>query len=106
MTTQEANKMCAEFMGINIIDINGVCHIDGTSKTEPLYKYSLDALVSVWNKMEISGTELMFNKYARGQIEVVVKWGNAGHEWTWNSGKTIQEAAVIATAKAIKEIKK
>lgn len=100
MNSQEANKIIAEFMEWELFKetvSDGIFH-------RPLFTLSLDALVPVWEKI--------------GKYPNMTKWsGLYSCEFQISIGKgfkykiveccnhkgTIQEAAAIATAKAIKE---
>ena len=123
MDSNEANKIIAEFMGYYYIGIENKrledlpCLIltrkcDG----ERIYKYpyseSLDALVPVWQKLKedfdlyhfdigFNGNEfsvdITFENKAEALDDTIMRSNCA-----WSN--TIQEAAAIATAKAIKEL--
>lgn len=101
MTPQEANKIIAEFMG-NKWDRDRVAitEEDGFTHYHTPYSKNLDALVPVWEKLKLGtcGESLIFNKNCMGNWEADFYSGDSESE-------TIQEAACIATAKAIKELK-
>lgn len=90
---EEANKIIAEFMS----DVP-------SAYTEIVYSNSLDALVPVWGKM-IALPEFENRVNSEGEI---CRWScrvNIQYKETYfYDAKTIQEAAAIATAKAVKNI--
>ena len=109
MNEQEANKVIAEYMGETLQGDYRVSGRVGTSidpsavyLSEPYYK-SLDALVPVWERLEDmtgSGHDSYFKRWSDG-------------DWLFDFGETekahsfsasLQQAACIATAKAIKEL--
>jgi hypothetical protein len=100
MTPQEANKIIAEFMGnINPVPSNIDELSEKQKKIYQPYAYSLDALVPVWEKMKLR----QYFSYESGIFRIY----KSKHRNNWSGiGKTIQEAAAIATAKAIEELKK
>lgn len=116
MKPEEADRIIAEFMGwkfkihprgLNYVGYNTdrYWHLEGdTNKYEahPEYSESLDELVPVWEKLklafEISLGITKFGKYCLIQREIENK--TISHEKT---SLSIQQAAAIATAKAIKE---
>lgn len=89
MEPQEANKIIAEYMGVSL----------ETFLTYNLKSYSksLDAIVPVWEKLEIR-MSLDMNYRDMSPWACVCVYEIAAF------GETIQEAAAIATAKAILEI--
>lgn len=98
MTLEEANKTIAEYMGTtyrNTKHGNEIMYLG--------YSNSLDALVPVWEKLKVHEHVALdiTNK------EVFV-WEEGNYTCGWHSynstGNTIQEAACLATAKAIKEL--
>lgn len=109
MNKEEANKILAEYMGteINPEDDSVFMEEEDYIVYDYLYSDSLDALVSVWEKLDIDGQaydnydrEFMkheFRIYITNNRELLDFQGN---------GQSIQEAAAIATAKAIQEIEK
>ena len=98
MKTEEANKIIAEYMGENLIVPVNINELSGSQKKiyQP-YIYSLDALVPVWEKLGVDDMDL---HPLRG--ECYIYWRGLGIK---GKGETVQEAACIATAKAIKELK-
>ena len=105
MKAQEANKIIAEYMGnTNPVPVN----LDKLSarqlKMYLPYMYSLDALVPVWEKLSTIDLRLCGVGYDCHFYET-----NIGYKFkladNFSEGKTIQEAAAIATAKAIQELK-
>ena len=115
MKADEANKIIADFMGYGIAKkVNGV-----PFATSPIpkakyrledYYLSLDALVPVWEKLEFFDNE----EFITTDNEVTIKKWHGDGEWLFmfneiegvGFGRTLQEAAAIATAKAIKELGK
>jgi hypothetical protein len=100
ITPEQANKIIAEFMGGHskspIIKFE---FGDGVQHRPVNYFESLDALMPVWEKLEF--------------IDLRCAWIDNKYDFTLSlndnytyRGKTIQEAAAIATAKAIMEIEK
>lgn len=116
MTREEANKIIAEFMGKcwHTWNISGFdCWCAKCGKDLPNksigkyngYKYteSLDALVPVWEKLEHHACIVQLSVYRS------IPWCNVQSAVIMigaQNGKTIYEAAAIATAKAILEMKK
>lgn len=112
MKPEEANKIIAEFMGwkphlnLELIELK-----TGTNEArkEVDYTQSLDALIPVWEKLPCF--DLLINKHSNG---ITVAFDSFDFEtfdsnyeiWVKRMGKakTIQEAAAIATAKAIQEL--
>lgn len=103
MTTNEANRVIAEFMGCvlkeqgwYVPEENGVIH-------ELNYSRSIDSLVPVWEKL---GKHL-FLEFCRHDVNDY-HWATFfDHKLNIDEGtvdRTIQEAACIATARAIKEL--
>ena len=98
MTPQEANRTIAEYMGTDYVEYKTYkCPVCDVSEFKA-YSESLDRLVPVWERLKLRPI-----------------FGNprdVGGEVCWltqdttmiASGKTIQEAACIATAKAIREL--
>lgn len=114
MTLEEANKIIAEYMGTTIEIIESINYAAPTTYDKIItkdYKYtskwyseSLDALVPVWEKMRAAEFKFVNIEYdcCGWFLDIddktdVRKYGRIG--------LSIQEAACIATAKAIKELK-
>ena len=104
MTNEEANKIIAEYMDkLPIVITERV----GIKITQRLEFFSLDALVPVWERIHnktLWNIEMMSDTMNAFEIE----WHHFGvtkvkHEGELN--ETIQEAAAIATAKAILKLK-
>jgi len=95
MTKEKANKICAEFMNTPERDINGfISHL----------KYiSLDALVSVWEKLS-PYYGVNFWKDADRYYCRLDHIKQSGYTISKNHS-TPQEAACIATGKCIQELK-
>lgn len=84
MKPEESNRVIAEYMG---------------DQNYGLWSRDLNALVPVWQKLD--KTNINFARYKIGwqcHVDDCVLQG------TWYSGKTMAEAAAIATAKAIQEL--
>ena len=115
MKVEEANKIIAKFMGWKFSQLVGFTNGYGymRNKGEELltehfedYYISLDKLVPVWEKLKPETDEWVitlgktissgFSGYYAQVIEV--------YNSIESEGNTIQEAAAIATAKAIKEL--
>ena len=114
MDIQDANKIIAEYMGFKIVS-DGISElIEGPSGTlrilKGTYSNSLDALVPVWEKLE--EVNVFVNRFAPHGKFVELCSDKKGKDYLpWDcfhyhkhEGTTIQEAACIATAKAIKEL--
>lgn len=120
MTPQEANKIIAEFMGYYFIgvekkrlNISPFLILTRTSDGERVYKYpyseSLDALVSVWEKLNLGIFKVFRNctdrKHFDYQYHFKVELSPFLDKTYTGRGLEIQEDAAIATAKAILELK-
>ena len=103
MTKEEANKIIAEFMNdANPVPSNINELSDRQKKIYQPYIYNLDALVPVWIKLKL-------NRVTLEQFDDRFDLFNADLDICHNyetSAKTIQEAAAIATARAIKHLDK
>jgi len=122
MELEEANKIIAEYMGEELyhrgIDGTLFALVDKSHKvnnhypSKPIYSRSLDALVPVWHKMEkdnnyggiciyscIIGKEETFT-VSSNLIREAGGFKADSHEYDEGSS-TLQEAAALATAKAI-----
>ena len=91
MTIDKANKVISEYMGHNIL-----CCYD---RSLGFYHQSLDSLISVWKKLNVLSIEGFLDL---NNFEVVFSDGSFSES---HQHKTIQEAACIATAKAIEGLK-
>ena len=100
MTTQEANRIIAEFMGVTNCGNECLAPCDCIANRKP----SLDNLVPVWAKLRRVN---FFFRWDKDEWEFVLteinKLSSYDYEGIRELG-TIQEAAAIATAKTIKEI--
>lgn len=119
MEPSEADKIIAEFMKatfdfknetVSFLDINRE-DMGSTEKSIVYHEYfskSLDALVPVWEKLN---TEIRFqreNLDGTGDWIAVEKNDfrmQSGGGNTWTQSSSIQQAAAIATSKAILELK-
>ena len=101
MTAEEANKIIALYMGVPEQYINGSIWSAEKGSTTTNFM-SLDALVPVWEKLKGRAGVIDLSLYPNGEPKAVilnVLYGSIGVD-----AETIQEAACIATAKAIKEL--
>jgi len=103
MTTDEANGVCAEFMGWKFsTDGSGDYFYLERRWESDIYSESLDALVPVWEKLE-PRSELIFDRFYDDEGDYWhVYFKDQKISITYTS---LQEAACIATAKAIQELK-
>ena len=104
MTAQEANGIIAEFMGHKA---KAITERIGIKIIQYPQYVSLDALVPVWEKLDLPNIyELDVrdpNQYAKGfGIRTYADLSYIQYE---DHSQSIQEAAAIATAKAILELK-
>ena len=105
MKASEANQIIAEYMGFTVysseceIMPQGMSHVREDFLT---YDKSLDALVPVWEKLNTRITRLGFI-YENNSHRFGLEMPNVS-KIIWHEGGSIQEAAAIATAKAIKEL--
>lgn len=114
MRIEEANMTIAKYMGFDRIQNDGKCdfcgqknytffEIDGGGECMfGTYSESLDALVPVWEKLECF-IDISGRKDSKEKAEVFMPYMKTG---LYETGKTIQEASCIATAKAILELQK
>lgn len=97
MKSEEANKIIAEFMGTGVwVPVDNDC-----GELETLYSWSLDALVPVWEKLDKKPICI-----SQGINQCEGKWFVQYGLFDGGERETIQEAAAIATAKAIQEMGK
>ena len=109
MTPQEANEIIHAYMGRGCLIYtasDGFIDSSGSINERLLYSNSLDALVPVWEKLNYSAVEVELRGFACGDKTCVVYQFNRECTSVQIESETIQEAAAIATAKAIKEIEK
>lgn len=105
MTIEEANKIIAKYMGLyvhkkNIVTSVRLGRVNG-SFVGSLYSDSLDALVPVWERMNIKlDFEIVLSHFPDGTC-YDSKFVNITE---YKSDTSIQHAACIATARAIKEL--
>lgn len=105
MNTQEANQIIAEFMGTGVwVPVDNDC-----GELETLYSWSLDALVPVWEKLNLGIFKVFRNctdrKHFDYQYHFKVELSPFLDKTYTGRGLEIQEAAAIATAKAIQELR-
>ena len=105
ITIEEANRLIAEYMGLKyVLERNHIISYSGL-KVSP-YSKSLDALVPVWEKLnlpKIIELDIRDHNYAKGFG--FRTYADLSYSIYEDSSESIQEAACIATAKAIKELK-
>lgn len=112
MKASEANQIIAEYMEAKFREYSELYHYDeyhslyGREPDEFLYTQSLDALVPVWEKLNYKVIVYYQNIYcSKGLFEVVAHSRHGDLKMSKGvSENSIQEAAAIATAKAIKEL--
>jgi hypothetical protein len=104
MGVEEANKIIAEYMGLDYPTRNDA----GFFMPNPNFK-SLDALIPVWEKLDVELSRLIFNGNVQDNTDNkkfhVSLFKESIFAFSDSFGDTIQEAAAIATAKAIQELK-
>lgn len=110
MTASEANKVIAEFMGMEIDFAKNGCVLTCTKDRwwHPLdFHLNLNALIPVWEKLKDKDASWGF------QIEMFCgksfefgfsQWNRQGHFVDQVISPNPQEAAAVATAKAIREL--
>ncbi|MBT8187830.1 MAG: hypothetical protein KJO73_09080 [Croceitalea sp.] len=109
MTPQEANKIIAEYMGLRFVEL-----CDNESYAQPnddnyeriVYSKSLDALVPVWRKLN-EDHELNLTITSDTMDAFLFYFDHYSTQKTIYESplnQSIQEAAAIATAKAIQEL--
>lgn len=119
MSNEEVNKIIAEFMGLDIygnmivefIERGANGEIVDLGRKSQFYTSSLDALVPVWKKLEAI-KKISFNLDSQGCIPFRIRVkgnrnpskGRVSPDIDYR-GKSIQEAAAHATAKAIMELR-
>lgn len=109
MNSEEANRIIAEYMGYKYRDGSETKIVQGEAYTR-LCKYnkSLDALVPVWEKLKLEKClcvkfSLLKNKRDFCEFNYG-EYGAADWQDSIEQLGKIQEAAAIATAKAIQEL--
>jgi len=110
MSNEEVTKIITEYMGGMVLE--GVISFPELRplNLKPLgfYTNSLDALVPVWEKLQARPMfEYDHSPLQNKMMEFCEVSDNSDGElpYGYGSGKTIQEAAAHATAKAIKSLK-
>ena len=102
MNSDEANRIIAEYMG-NELGGYYVCNTEDCDEIKT-YGDSLDALVPVWSQLATVDGFRFSNRLTIFKDKSVSDVSTSRGICCLEEGKTIQEAAVIATAKAIKEL--
>jgi len=98
MEAQEAFKILAKFEGWEMVSTHWVNH-NSVAMAVPDYLNDLNALVPVWERLEINTIQHFLSTPKGYQWETDL-FGKNAHERNGHR-KTLQEAAAIATAKAI-----
>lgn len=105
MTLQEANQTIAEYMGEDGFHKHptGIDPYAGMWKMEdnPKDFISLDSLITVWEKLGIS--EIIGSRYCDGEWIFEIRKFSTGKVIEGLNRESLQKAAAIATAKAIKD---
>jgi len=113
MKPEEANKIIAEYMGFKLVyrGVKNSVYFIGNEKEEcasVTYTQSLDALVPVWQKMSKNDGILIYSPIdgdlseASFDLETNLDIDHGGWEIDRIDAPTIQEAAAISTAIAIR----
>lgn len=114
MTDEEVNKIIAEFMCLDIREVNGnqLYVWEHNDMASALYTESLDALVPVWEKLSEDNPScdtIKIDLVKGNESASFVFWNRSffhdGEIKYYSEGKTTQQAAAHATAKAILELK-
>lgn len=94
MTANEANKIIAEYMGMRV----GIFwkFLGCSLRWGAFYTESLDTLVPVWEKLDMNETHFY--------QESATLYHDDFPDGVDGKGKTLQEAAAIATANLIQEL--
>ena len=95
MRPEEADKIIAEFMGLKH-NMPFVSYKDSDTIVSVEYSQSLDALVPVWEKLTGGKNHALWDC-----LKNIID----DDESIWSISGNFTQAAAIATAKAIKEIK-
>jgi len=110
MTLEEANKLIAEYIGYEIhathIYTGDVIQYRKNGEyIGSLHYLSLDALIPVWEKLDIEFQQSFPQSYPNVRFKLSKHTAHEDRLTKWvGEGKTVQEAACIATAKAILEL--
>jgi hypothetical protein len=105
MTNNEVNKVIAKYMGYTFRSTySGELYIEDESTARfKAYTNSLDALVPVWEKMDIPNILEMDIRNHTQPVFAYRVYADLAYTHH-HEAKTIQEAAAHATAKAILEL--
>ena len=109
LTDQEVNKIIAEFMGVGVnfgMSLETPCRFC-EEYDSPLYTESLDALVPVWEKLNVANWQMFM-----GDKHSLIQFVNKPTIVSWDDNDTsdpmfdkVQISSAYATAKAILELK-
>ena len=109
MNVTEANSIIAEFMGVTVVDdLFIVENLEHNRYVAVAYSQCLNALVPVWEKLELNNLRLPTNCSSdrpRVHLTFIERSQTLHPINVYGMGKTIQESACLATAKYIKELK-
>ena len=100
MTDQECNKIIAEYMGVPFCPCNMGVEVEAHD-FHPKYTESLDALVSVWVKLDSNSITLEI--FPSGSVYCSLMGQTVG---TIGNDMSIQLAAAHTTARSILKIKR
>lgn len=113
MTTNEANKIIADYMGAVYREYSGLYRYEwehglyGYGLDEFLYSHSLDALAPVWERLNFDPTFIRVVPSLQWHCElmkITLLGPDSGEQVGYGLAASIQEAAAIATAKAIQAL--
>jgi hypothetical protein len=108
MKKEEANKVIAKFMGRENYIPSNLNEMTNEQKLKYMEYISLDVLVLVWEKLSIYGAWLNINRHGLDHYQVAFinkQNPDIEKENTFDAtSEDIQQAAAIATAKAILQL--
>lgn len=111
MTPQEASEIIAKFMGYKKLDPPtranrfDIRWVKGKKRMSSLdFHRSLDALVPVWEKLIQNKDNKYLQLRRQGEMFLCGIEDQYPNDFDWTMSENAQEAAAIATAKAIQEM--
>lgn len=115
MSVEEADRIIAEFMGFDLVNMDYSykdypCEAvwenqeTGAMEQTPFYSQSLDALVPVWEKLRIRA--IQFNFWKKDPMVTILRGELSSNSLVGFNNKNLEQAAAIATVKAILEMEK